>query len=259
MVRIQVTSPCRPRGRKTIVRTKKVMKSIGRREMETNRSELTEAAAKNEKLERELKHVNDKVLRFQSMMSAKGVIKWLEEEKRNDAIRKMPLDVKDGARHDRWKWIFDNDSKYEVYLWNPDTGEVGLLAEANEDTDLITAIKWAVDGRCFAVGGDTERVKLYDPTKNKKLRKLDAECVSRATCMVWKDHILWIGYKSGQVIPHDVRIRNSVVGVLDGDSQLVCGIHWSIDGSQLATGGGANLVNIWDAQLVNTLTRFFFE
>ncbi|CAJ0938861.1 unnamed protein product, partial [Mesorhabditis belari] len=26
-----VTSPCRPRGRKTIVRTKKVMKSIGRR------------------------------------------------------------------------------------------------------------------------------------------------------------------------------------------------------------------------------------
>ncbi|CAJ0938848.1 unnamed protein product, partial [Mesorhabditis belari] len=64
-------------------------------EMETNRSELTEAAAKNEKLERELKHVNDKVLRFQSMMSAKGVIKWLEEEKRNDAIRKMPLDIKE--------------------------------------------------------------------------------------------------------------------------------------------------------------------
>ncbi|CAJ0945858.1 unnamed protein product, partial [Mesorhabditis belari] len=141
---------------------------------------------------------------------------------------------------------------YEVYLWNPDTGEIGLLAEANENTDLITAVKWAADGRFLAVGGDTGRVKLYDPTKNKELRKLDAERVSRATCMVWKDHILSIGYKSGQVISHDVRIKNSVVGVLDGHSQPVCGIHWSVDGSQLATGGGDNLVNIWDAQLLNT-------
>ncbi|CAJ0919368.1 unnamed protein product, partial [Mesorhabditis belari] len=59
-------------------------------EMETKRLELTEAAAKNEKLERELKHVNDKVLRFQSMMSAGGVIKWLEEEKRKDVFEVRP-------------------------------------------------------------------------------------------------------------------------------------------------------------------------
>ncbi|CAJ0586708.1 unnamed protein product, partial [Mesorhabditis spiculigera] len=138
----------------------------------------------------------------------------------------------------------------ELYLWNPDSGDISVLIDQDSAEDMITAAKWSNEGRFLAVGGESGVIRLFDPSKGKELRKLTAPRLCRATCMAWKDHMLSIGYKSGQVVSHDVRIKESVVGVLEGHSQPVCGVHWSPDGAQFATGGSDNLVHVWDSSRV---------
>ncbi|CAJ0936383.1 unnamed protein product, partial [Mesorhabditis belari] len=75
--------------------------------------ELVEVAAKNRRLEMQLKHVNDERLRSQSELSARGVIEWLE---RKHYFTLMPDAVKRGTQHGRWKWIFANDPTFSVEL-----------------------------------------------------------------------------------------------------------------------------------------------
>lgn len=43
------------------------------------------------------------------------------------------------------------------------------------------------------------------------------------------------------------RIRDHVQAVLQGHEQEVCGLRWSINGQQLASGGNDNLLHVWAA------------
>ncbi|CAJ0932805.1 unnamed protein product, partial [Mesorhabditis belari] len=78
------------------------------RQLEEAYDERLVMASKTGRLEWELKRANDQLLGSKSMLSARGVIEWLEE--RHD--REMPDSVRRDVRHDRWKWIFDNDPTF---------------------------------------------------------------------------------------------------------------------------------------------------
>lgn len=56
---------------------------------------------------------------------------------------------------------------------------------------------------------------------------------------------LFSGSRSGAIHHHDVRVAQHNVGSLNGHTQEVCGLRWSLDGRHLASGGNDNLVNIW--------------
>ncbi|CAJ0939031.1 unnamed protein product, partial [Mesorhabditis belari] len=86
-----------------------------REECRMKRGELREMSSKNRELERRLKWANETLLGSQSMLNVRGVIEFLEGK------QEMPDSVRQSDRHDRWKWIFDNDSKfsneYTICLW----------------------------------------------------------------------------------------------------------------------------------------------
>ncbi|CAJ0939884.1 unnamed protein product, partial [Mesorhabditis belari] len=77
-------------------------------ECNMKRGELHEMSLKNDKLEFRLKRGNGTLLRSQSMLNVRGVIEFLEGE------QEMPDSVRQSDRHDRWEWIFDNDSKWPL-------------------------------------------------------------------------------------------------------------------------------------------------
>jgi cell division cycle protein 20 (cofactor of APC complex) len=73
------------------------------------------------------------------------------------------------------------------------------------------------------------------------------------TCLTIKG-ILTSGSRDNTIVNHDVRSADHHVNTLYSHRQEVCGLRWSPDGHQLASGGNDNLLNIWD---INNGTPMF--
>ncbi|KAK8245941.1 WD40 repeat-containing protein [Phyllosticta capitalensis] len=133
-----------------------------------------------------------------------------------------------------------------VYIWSADTGDVTSLFETGEDT-YVTSIKWSKDGCYLSAGLDNGQIELWDVEDSNKLRSLSGHD-ARVGVMSWNEHILSAGDRDGNIINHDVRVRDHNVAQLSGHEHEVCGLEWRSDGQMLASGGNDNLLNIWDAR-----------
>lgn len=131
-----------------------------------------------------------------------------------------------------------------VYLWNGSSGETEPLVELEED-DLVTSVSWVADGSYLAVGTNNCEIQLWDVEQARPLRKMRGHA-ARVGSLAWNQHILSSGSKDASIIHHDVRIASHIAARLCGHQQEVCGLQWSADGSQLASGGNDNILNIWD-------------
>jgi cell division cycle protein 20 (cofactor of APC complex) len=69
------------------------------------------------------------------------------------------------------------------------------------------------------------------------------------------------GSRDSNIFHHDVRLPQHHTSTLRGHSQEVCGLKWSTDGTQLASGGNDNLLHIWDASATghNVAPRFVLD
>ena len=71
---------------------------------------------------------------------------------------------------------------------------------------------------------------------------------ARVSSLAWNGPLLSSGGRDSVVLHHDVRVQEHKVGQLRGHAQEVCGLKWSPSGTQLASGGNDNLLNIWDSR-----------
>ena len=69
---------------------------------------------------------------------------------------------------------------------------------------------------------------------------------ARVSSLAWNGPLLSSGGRDSVVLHHDVRVQEHKVGQLRGHAQEVCGLKWSPSGTQLASGGNDNLLNVWD-------------
>lgn len=142
-----------------------------------------------------------------------------------------------------------------VYLWNAANGAISELCQAGEG-DYISSVSWLADGTHLAIGTNNAQVQIWDVAAEKRLRTLTGH-EARVAAMDWNEHILSTGSKSGAIFNHDVRVQEHVVARLQGHSQEVCGLKWSPDGKQLASGGNDNIVNVWSntGAIAHSLTQ----
>ncbi|PRP80126.1 hypothetical protein PROFUN_12209 [Planoprotostelium fungivorum] len=134
-----------------------------------------------------------------------------------------------------------------AYLWNASTASIVELM-TTEGTNNITSVQWTAEGRHLAVGTNDGCVQLWDAESCKSLRTLRGHA-ARVGALSWNQHVLSSGSRDTNIHHHDVRIQNHLVSSLQFHTQEVCGLKWSDDGLQLASGGNDNIVNIFD---VNT-------
>lgn len=132
-----------------------------------------------------------------------------------------------------------------VYLWNANTGEIDQLCETTGLDDCVTSVSWLPDSNYLAVGTNRNVVQIWDAEKGSCFRKFRTHS-ARVGALAWNDSILSSGSRDGQIHNHDVRIRDHHVATLASHTQEVCGLKWSPNGTQLASGGNDNLVCIWD-------------
>ncbi|XP_049849641.1 anaphase-promoting complex subunit cdc20-like [Schistocerca gregaria] len=130
-----------------------------------------------------------------------------------------------------------------VYIWKAQTGEIIQLCD--QGSSKVTSVSWAQGGQYLAVGTESCDVMLWDVRATKLLRNMDGH-QARVSALSWNGSTLSSAGRDCLILNHDVRVQHHLISTLQGHTQEVCGLAWSPDGSQLASGANDNVMNIWD-------------
>ena len=143
-----------------------------------------------------------------------------------------------------------------VYLWSGQTGTVTKLCEYGGSAggsrgaavnDSVCSVSWSKRGGHLAVGTKAGLVHVWDVARQACVRSFEGH-TGRVGCVAWQPHGFASGSRDKSVLMRDMRCEESVVCVYRGHKQEVCGLKWSPDGRQLASGGNDNKLHIWQAQ-----------
>ncbi len=133
-----------------------------------------------------------------------------------------------------------------LYLWNYSNGVVKLLL--SEPNFQITSVNFMNNGNGLAIGFSNSALQLWDIEKSCPLRALPGHS-ARVSSLSWNNHVLSSGSRDTEILNHDVRSPLNVISRYNGHSQEVCGLRWSLDYSQLASGSNDNNLIIWDPMM----------
>lgn len=133
-----------------------------------------------------------------------------------------------------------------VYLWDPVSGGIQQLMETRGSDDYVSSLSFSSDGAFLAVGSSDSLVTIYDVAALREVRVLRSHS-ARVAALAWNSHMLSSGSRDATICNHDVRIAEARVATLARHSQEVCGLQWSPDGTQLASGSNDNLCCVWNA------------
>eukprot|EP00276_Gloeochaete_wittrockiana_P010950 CAMPEP_0184656362 /NCGR_PEP_ID=MMETSP0308-20130426/16447_1 /TAXON_ID=38269 /ORGANISM="Gloeochaete witrockiana, Strain SAG 46.84" /LENGTH=462 /DNA_ID=CAMNT_0027093457 /DNA_START=94 /DNA_END=1479 /DNA_ORIENTATION=- len=142
-----------------------------------------------------------------------------------------------------------------VYLWSACTSKVTKLCDLGSCDETVTSVAWTDRGSHLAVGTTNGEVQIWDSVKCKKLRTM-AGHDGRIGTLAWNGHVLSSGSRDRSILHRDVRTPEQYFMKLCAHKQEVCGLKWSFDGQQLASGGNDNKLLIWSLQSPQPLARF---
>eukprot|EP00285_Hemiselmis_virescens_P009019 CAMPEP_0173394818 /NCGR_PEP_ID=MMETSP1356-20130122/29459_1 /TAXON_ID=77927 ORGANISM="Hemiselmis virescens, Strain PCC157" /NCGR_SAMPLE_ID=MMETSP1356 /ASSEMBLY_ACC=CAM_ASM_000847 /LENGTH=503 /DNA_ID=CAMNT_0014353329 /DNA_START=202 /DNA_END=1710 /DNA_ORIENTATION=+ len=144
-----------------------------------------------------------------------------------------------------------------VFLWNASTGATHKLLETTGAGNIVTSLSWS-NGSTLAVGTHSAEIQLWDVAANVETRRMGGH-LSRVASLAWgSNSLLSSGSRDSMIVNHDTRSQQHQIAVLEGHLQEVCGLQWSPQGGQLASGGNDNLLNLWEAR-VNRSPRLSIE
>ena len=132
------------------------------------------------------------------------------------------------------------------YLWSAATAKVIKLCDLDDENDAVTSVCWTQKGAHIAVGTRNGHCLIYDASKCKLLRRMSGHS-ARVGALSWNGSTLASGSRDNSIFLHDVRKKDHVYCTLVGHKQEVCGLKWSFDETQLASGGNDNKLLIWSA------------
>lgn len=141
-----------------------------------------------------------------------------------------------------------------VYIWSACTNQVKKLCEVPEN-DAITSVNWSQRGNHLAVGSHSGLTNIWDTQTCKLVRTLTGH-QSRVSSIAWNGNIVTTGSRDHNIHLRDLREPNQTFCTLEGHKQEVCGLKWSFDNQQLASGGNDNKLMIWNLHSAQPLVKF---
>lgn len=135
-----------------------------------------------------------------------------------------------------------------VYLWSAHTSQVTRLCDlSTEDrNEKVTSVAWSERGNYVGVGCESGQVQVWDVTTNKQIRTF-AGHTSRVGALAWNNDIILSGSRDRSIMQRDIRSPCIVPDRrLDSHKQEVCGLKWSPDNQNLASGGNDNKLYVWN-------------
>eukprot|EP00198_Chlamydomonas_reinhardtii_P008278 XP_001697615.1 activator and specificity factor for anaphase promoting complex [Chlamydomonas reinhardtii] len=110
--------------------------------------------------------------------------------------------------------------------------------------DSVCSVEWSCRGTYLSVGTNSGKVQIWDVAKLKLLRTMDGHR-ARVGTQAWGSHVLCSGSRDRHILQRDIRCPEHFTAKLVGHRSEVCGLKWSPDDRQLASGGNDNQLYIW--------------
>ena len=142
--------------------------------------------------------------------------------------------------------LWNNNKTLSETLFTYDNTEDENNSENNENK-YVSSLIWSEDGERLAVGNSYGQVEIYDINK-KELISIFKGHSSRVGVVSWNRNLISSGSKDYSIITRDTRCKDTEENIIKrflGHQQEVCGLKWSFDGSQLASGGNDNNLMVW--------------
>ncbi|XP_061357613.1 B-type cell cycle switch protein ccs52B [Gastrolobium bilobum] len=133
-----------------------------------------------------------------------------------------------------------------VYLWSASNSKVTKLCDLGP-YDGVCSVQWTREGSFISVGTSLGQVQIWDGSQCKKVRTMSGH-QTRTGVLAWNSRILASGSRDRNILQHDMRVSSDFVGKLVGHKSEVCGLKWSCDDRELASGGNDNQLLVWNQQ-----------
>jgi len=91
----------------------------------------------------------------------------------------------------------------------------------------------------LAIGLEDGTVEIWDTNTCDLIRTLGGHS-QRVSSLSWNSNILSTGSLDSSIINHDIRAHDHIVSRFEDHTKEVCGLEWSFDGTQLASGSNDN-------------------
>ncbi|MBA0877558.1 hypothetical protein Goshw_029242 [Gossypium schwendimanii] len=131
-----------------------------------------------------------------------------------------------------------------VYLWNACGNKVTKLCDLGI-RDSICSVGWAQCGTHLAVGTNNGQVQIWDASNCRRVRTMEGHR-SRVGVLAWSSSLLSSGSHDKSILQRDIRARDDFASKLVGHKNEVCGLKWSYDDRELASGGNENRLLVWN-------------
>ncbi|GFP93566.1 protein fizzy-related 3 [Phtheirospermum japonicum] len=131
-----------------------------------------------------------------------------------------------------------------VYLWSASNSKVTKLCDLGPN-DGVCSVQWTREGSYISVGTSHGQVQVWDGTQCKRVRTMGGH-QTRTGVLAWSSRILSSGSRDRNILQHDLRVPSDYISKLTGHKSEVCGLKWSHDDRELASGGNDNQLLVWN-------------
>ncbi|KAG8095738.1 hypothetical protein GUJ93_ZPchr0013g36266 [Zizania palustris] len=132
--------------------------------------------------------------------------------------------------------------------------QVTKLCDLGVD-DTVCSVGWAQRGTHLAVGTNQGKVQVWDVTRCKRIRTMESHRM-RVGALAWSSSLLSSGSRDKTILHHDIRAHDDYISKLAGHKSEVCGLKWSYDNCQLASGGNDNRLYVWNQHSAHSVLKF---
>jgi len=146
-----------------------------------------------------------------------------------------------------------------VHLYTTNQTQENILFTYNNNSSVngsnnnidkyVSSLIISQDGELLAVGNSEGFIEIYDINTQKIVTSFGGHD-SRIGVVAWNNNIISSGSKDCKILNRDYRCNNlnsnNIINKLCMHKQEVCGLKWSFDGSQLASGGNDNKLVVWN-------------
>ncbi|KAG7541831.1 WD40 repeat [Arabidopsis thaliana x Arabidopsis arenosa] len=141
-----------------------------------------------------------------------------------------------------------------VYLWNACSSKVTKLCDLGAE-DSVCSVGWALRGTHLAVGTSTGKVQIWDASRCKRTRTMEGHRL-RVGALAWGSSVLSSGSRDKSILQRDIRCQEDHVSKLTGHKSEVCGLKWSYDNRELASGGNDNRLFVWNQHSTQPVLKY---